>query len=174
MGVFAGIAVMLAMIGIYGAVSDQAGQRTRELGIRVALGATQHEILRDPARAEALRGRNRSGVDRDARAHAADPVAALPGQPARSVDAGADPVAARRGCVPGLLRTGTASYQGRSDHRPASRVTTKTSVGQDGIRLHVTACRNTIFSVTCWPVASMPVVVRIICCPSPETTHRSF
>jgi|HubBroStandDraft_1064217.scaffolds.fasta_scaffold11616_3 hypothetical protein len=33
---------------------------------------------------------------------------------------------------------------------------------------------NTSFSVSRWPVSRVPVVDRVICCPSAETTHRSF
>jgi hypothetical protein len=33
---------------------------------------------------------------------------------------------------------------------------------------------NKSFSVSRWPVSSVPVVVSVICCPSAETTHLSF
>jgi ABC-type antimicrobial peptide transport system permease subunit len=44
-GIFAGLALALAMVGLYGLVSHEVEQSTRDIGVRMALGATRVRIL---------------------------------------------------------------------------------------------------------------------------------
>ena len=119
LGIAGGMALLLGVAGIYGVISYSVSQRTREIGIRIALGAQAQAVTRMfVAHGLTLAGVGVAiGLTAAFGDHAADVLAAVRGQPGRSADlragvAGADCRDRARQLCAGPARHGCGSDRG--------------------------------------------------------------
>ena len=126
MGTFAGLAVALALVGVFGVMAYTVAQRTHEIGIRTALGAQKSDVLRMVVKKGGVLGAFGVGIG----LALATPLMWLnmiPEQEGMQFDQRAPVLLAAAlsdfvGCAPGELHSCAPGHQGRSPGGAAMRM----------------------------------------------------